>query len=84
MSLQTNQGGAIMTTIVETPVESTTVADVLLGAIGLTAALVLAAVLMGGVLGGILIGVRKLRDRLGVSPLGDSESMRVTPSASTR
>jgi hypothetical protein len=45
------------------PVESTTVADVLIGAIGLTGMLVVIAVLLGGVLGGILIKLKHLRAR---------------------
>jgi hypothetical protein len=45
------------------PVESTTVADVLIGAIGLTGMLVVIAVLLGGVLGGILIKLQHLRAR---------------------
>ena len=45
------------------PVESTTVADVLIGAIGLTGMLVIIAVLLGGVLGGILIKLKHLRAR---------------------
>jgi hypothetical protein len=49
--------------VAQQPVESTTVADVLIGAIGLTGMLVLIAVLLGGVLGGILIKVKHLRAR---------------------
>ena len=49
--------------ITQQPVESTTVADVLIGAIGLTGMLVLIAVLLGGLLGGILIKVKHLRAR---------------------
>jgi hypothetical protein len=45
------------------PVESTTVADVLIGAIGLTGMLVVIAVLLGGLLGGILIKLKHLRAR---------------------
>ena len=45
------------------PVESTTVADVLIGAIGLTGMLVIIALLLGGVLGGILIKLKHLRAR---------------------
>ena len=53
----------IMVTVVEQPVEGTTVADVLLGAIGLTGVLVLLAVLLGLVLGGAIITVKRYRER---------------------
>lgn len=83
MTLQPDQG-AIMTRIVETPVESTTVADVLIGALGLTGALLFAALVLGAMLGGILIGIKKVRARFDLEPVPDHESLRVTPSASTR
>jgi hypothetical protein len=53
----------IMVHVAQQPVESTTVADVLIGSIGLTGVLVLIAVLLGGLLGGILIKVKQLRAR---------------------
>lgn len=55
------QGQPIMVEVVQQPVESTTVADVLLGAIGLTGVLVLAAVLLGALLGGALIAYKTWR-----------------------
>jgi hypothetical protein len=42
--------------VVEQPIESTTVADVLIGAFGLTGALILSAIVLGAMFGGILIG----------------------------
>lgn len=69
----------IMVHVLEQPVESTTIADVLLGAIGLTGILTLAALLLGAVLGAILIGVKKLRARYNLEPVPDSEALRVTP-----
>jgi hypothetical protein len=57
------QATPIIVHVAQEPVESTTVADVLIGAIGLTGMLVLIAVLLGGVLGGILIKVKHLRAR---------------------
>jgi hypothetical protein len=53
----------IMVHVAQQPVESTTVADVLIGSIGLTGVLVLIAVLLGGLLGGILIKVKQVRAR---------------------
>ena len=56
----------IVVRVVQQPIESTTVADVLIGAIGLTGMLVLVAALLGGLLGAVLIGVKLLRRRLDV------------------
>jgi hypothetical protein len=57
------QPAPIIVQVAQQPVESTTVADVLIGALGLTGMLVLIAVLLGGVLGGILIKLKQLRER---------------------
>lgn len=69
----------VMVRVVEQPIESTTVADVLIGAIGLTGALILGAVLLGALFGGILIGIKKLRQKYNLEPVPDSEALRVTP-----
>lgn len=71
MTLQ--QPDPIIVRVVQQPVRSTTVADVLLGAIGLTGLLVLAAVLLGALLGGTLIGFKRWRERLrnGTEPDSD-------------
>jgi hypothetical protein len=53
----------IVVQVVQQPVQSTTVADVLVGAIGLTGVLVFLAALLGGLFGGVLIGVKLLRRR---------------------
>lgn len=74
----------IVVRVVEPPVETTTVADILVGALGLTAVLLLAALVLGGILGGILIGVKRLRERYNLEPVPDSEALRVTPSPSAR
>lgn len=68
----------IVVRVVETPAESTTLADVLIGALGLTGALLLVAALCGALLGGILIGVKLLRARYNLEPTPDSEAMRIT------
>jgi hypothetical protein len=73
----------IVVHVLEEPVKSTGVADVLIGAFGLTGVLLLAALLLGALLGGILIGIKKLRAKYGVEPVPDSEALRVTPSSST-
>ena len=58
----------IIVKVVQQPIESTTVADVLIGAIGLTGMLVLVAALLGGMFGALLIGVKLLRRRLNIEP----------------
>jgi hypothetical protein len=67
----------IIVKVVQHPVESTTVADVLIGAIGLTGVLVLFALLLGGALGGILIGVKLLRARLYPETASDSDAIHI-------
>jgi hypothetical protein len=58
------QADPIIVHVVQQPVKSTTIADVLIGAIGLTGVLVLAAVLLGAVLGGALIAFKVWRSRM--------------------
>ena len=72
------QSQPVMVRVIQTPVDSTSVADVLIGAIGLTGVLVLVAVLLGGVLGGLLIGVKKLRARYNLESIPDSEAFKIT------
>jgi hypothetical protein len=68
----------IVVKVIEPPAESTTIADVLIGALGLTGALLLVAAICGAALGGILIGVKLLRQRYDLEPTPDSEAMRIT------
>jgi hypothetical protein len=67
------QQAPIIVQVVQPPIESTTVADVLIGAIGLTGVLVLVAILLGGAFGGALIGFKILRRRLNVEAEEQSE-----------
>jgi len=67
-----------MVQVVEQPVQETTVADVLLGAIGLTGALVLGAVILGALFGAILIGLKKAREKYNLEPVPDSEALKIT------
>ena len=69
----------IIVRVVQEPVKSTTIVDVLVGSIGLVAALVLAAVILGALLGGILIAIKMFRTRYNLEPVPDSESLRITP-----
>jgi hypothetical protein len=68
-----------MVRVVEPAVETTGVADILIGALGLTGVMLLAAIVLGALLGGLLIGVKKLRARYNLEPVPDSEALRVTP-----
>ena len=72
------QSQPVMVRVLQTPVESTSVADVLIGAIGLTGVLILVAVLLGLAFGGLLIGVKKFRARYNLEPVPDSEAFRIT------
>jgi hypothetical protein len=69
----------IIVRVVEEPIKETTVVDILVGALGLTSALLLAAVVLGAALGLVLIGVKVFRARYNLEPVPDSESLRVTP-----
>jgi hypothetical protein len=73
----------IVVHVIEEPVESTGISDILIGALGLTGVMLMAAILLGALLGGILIGVKRLRAKYNLEPVADSEALRVTPSSST-
>jgi hypothetical protein len=68
----------IVVRVVEQPVHDTSIADVIVGAIGLTGLLLLAAALLGVVLGGILIGIKLLRARYNLEPVSDSDALHIT------
>ena len=68
----------IIVHVVEQPVKSTTIGDVILGAIGLTGVAVLVALLLGALLGGALIGYKLLRNRR--RPVSeDSDAIHISP-----
>jgi hypothetical protein len=69
----------IIVRVIQEPVKSTTIVDVLLGSLGLVGALLLAAVVLGAILGGAMIGIKLFRARYNLEPVPDSESLRVTP-----
>ena len=69
---------AVMVHVVQEPVEETTVADVLIGAIGLTGALILGALLLGALFGAILIGIKKTREKYDLDAVPDSEAFKIT------
>ena len=74
MNIQQNP---IIVHVVQQPVESTTIGDVLVGAIGLTGVLVLVAIVLGAAFGGVLIGMKLLRRRLNVEPASDSDIIHI-------
>jgi hypothetical protein len=67
----------IIVRVIQPPTESTTVGDVLIGAIGLTGVLVVVALLLGGVFGGILIGIKIFRRRMNIEPPADSDIIHI-------
>ena len=71
------QQAPIIVRVVQPPIESTTVADVLIGAIGLTGLLVLVAILLGGAFGGALIGLKILRRHLNTDEEEQSEIIHI-------
>lgn len=75
------QPNPIIVRVVEQPVDSTTIADVLMGALGLTGVLILAAAILGLILGGVLIGLKLFRARYNLEKVPDLQELRVTPGA---
>lgn len=67
----------VMVRVVEAPVDATTVADVLLGAIGLTGVLTLGALLLGLLFGALLIGIKRMREKYDLEPVPDSEALKI-------
>ena len=67
-----------MVRVIQPTVEETSVADVLVGWIGLTGVLVLVAIVLGALLGGALIGIKKLRTRYNLESIPDSEAFKIT------
>lgn len=73
----------IIVQVVEEPVRSTNIADVLLGSLGLAGAMTVTALVLGAILGGLLIAYKRYRAKYDLDPVPDSEALRVTPSSST-
>jgi hypothetical protein len=73
----------IVVRVVEEPVKSTGIGDVILGALGLTGVLLIAALFFGTLLGVALIAIKRLREKYNLEPVPDSEALRVTPSSTT-
>ena len=73
----------IIVKVIDEPVKSTGVGDIILGALGITGVLLLAALLLGALLGGLLIWIKKVRANYRVETVSDHDALRVTPSSST-
>jgi uncharacterized protein YneF (UPF0154 family) len=73
----------IIVRVIDEPVKSTGIGDVIVGALGITGVLVLAALLLGAILGGLLISIKKVRAKYNLEPVSDHDALRVTPSSST-
>ncbi len=73
----------IVVRVIDEPVETTGISDIVLGALGLTGVMLLAALVLGAALGGILIGIKRIRAKYNLEPIPDSEALRVTPSSQT-
>ena len=77
------QSEPVIVRLVDQPVRDTSVADVIIGAIGLTGVLLIAAALLGLRFGGILIGIKKVRARYQLEEETDANALRVTPHSLT-
>jgi hypothetical protein len=73
----------IIVRVIDEPVKSTGVGDIILGALGITGVLLLAALLLGALLGGLLIWIKKVRAKYNLETVSDHDALRVTPSSST-
>ena len=73
----------IIVQVLDEPIKSTGVGDIIIGALGLTGVMLLAALLLGALLGGLLIWIKKVRAKYNPEPVSDHDALRVTPSSST-
>jgi hypothetical protein len=71
----------VVVRVLETPTESTTVADVLIGAFGLIGVLLMLALVLGLLLGGVLIFVKRLRAPNKVEAGAESDAIHISPYA---
>ena len=72
-------GQPIVVRVVEQPVRDTSIADVIIGAIGLIGFLLITAAVLGAVLGAVLIGIKLLRTRYGASEPGVYQAPTIVP-----
>ena len=70
-----------MVRVVEEPVHETSIADVVVGSLGLVGVLLVCALILGAALGGGLVLYKRLTSRDGIDPEHDAEKLRVTPTS---
>lgn len=75
------QAPPIIVRVVEQPVHETTIADVVLGSLGLVGILLIAAAVLGLLLGGTLILYKRMRRRDSLDAADDAAHFRVTPTS---
>jgi hypothetical protein len=75
------QQNPIIVRVVEEPIDETTVADVILGSLGLVGVMLLSALLLGLLLGGALVLYKRVTAKDGLDAERDAETLRVTPSS---
>lgn len=75
------RGEPIIVRVVEQPVDETTIADVILGSLGLVGVMLVSALLLGLLLGGAMVLYKRLRAKDGLDADHDAESLRVTPTS---
>jgi hypothetical protein len=72
-------GQPIVVRVVEQPVRDTSIADVIIGAIGLTGFLLITAAVLGAALGAVLIGIKLFRTRYSTSEPGVFQAPTIVP-----
>lgn len=75
------QQAPIIVRVVEEPVKETTIADVILGSLGLVGVMLFSALLLGILLGGALVLYKRLRSKDGLDAEDDAKTLRVTPTS---
>ena len=71
----------IIVRVVEQPVHETTIADLILGSLGLVGVLLFSALFLGALLGGGMVLYKRLTARDGIDAARDAENLRVTPTS---
>ena len=75
------QQGPIIVRVVEEPIDETTIADVILGSLGLVGVMLISALLLGLLLGAGLVLYKRLRAKDGLDADRDAETLRITPTS---
>jgi hypothetical protein len=75
------QQAPIIVRVIEEPVDETTIADVILGSLGLVGVMLVSALLLGLLLGAGMVLYKRLRAKDGLDAERDAESLRVTPTS---